>query len=316
MRFARLIGYVALVASAAYFLAVLSRHAGALPTITWDRSTFAVLIACLALYLAQISAAGLAWSIWLNAAREVSHPRLAIALFAVSQFAKYLPGGFAQHIARVALGKRHGLSPPGMVVTIALEQSWALAAAVAVAGAMVLIVGWEPNGISLPSPLSVGLVVGLVLAVPPAIMWIGGPHRPRFLEPWLGAWRTTHPKARTVAPCFLLYAIGTANCGWNIDLIATYMLGAEHGHALLVINVYAIAWIAGFVTLVAPGGIGVRDAILLAGLTPAYGPGTALAATITYRVVTSVGDALAFVLGLLVEKRLRRPNITQDLKST
>lgn len=308
MRFARLIGYVALIACAAYLVTALWRHADALPTITWDRSTFAVLISCLALYLAQISASGLAWHFWLNAAREVSHPQLAIALFAISQFAKYLPGGFAQHIARVALGKRHGLGTPGMVVTIALEQSWALIAAGAIAAPMILAVGWELNGIALPSPLSVGLFVGLVLAVPPAIIWLGGAHRPRFLEPWLGAWRTTHPNTRTVASCFLLYATGTANCGWNINLVATYMFGAEQGHALLAINVYAIAWIVGFVTLVAPGGIGVRDAILLAGLTPAYGAGSALAATITYRIITAIGDALACILGLLVEKRLRARN--------
>ena len=316
MKFARLLGYVVLVASAVYFLAALSRHADAMPTISWNRATFAVLIGCLGLYLAQVSAAGLAWHFWLDAAREASHPRLAVSLFAISQFAKYVPGGIAQHIARLALGKRHGLSTPGMIVTIALEQSWALVAGIVVAATVTLFLGSVPDGISLPSPLSLVLLVGLALILPPAILWLGGQRRPPFLDRWLGAWRATHPKPRTVALCFLLYAAGIANSGWNIDLIARYMLGAQEGHALLAISVFAVAWVAGFVTLVSPGGIGVREAVLLAGLTPAYGPGVALAVAMSYRVVTSLGDGLAFLLGFLIEKSLLTVNRAQDSKST
>jgi uncharacterized membrane protein YbhN (UPF0104 family) len=71
-------------------------------------------------------------------------------------------------------------------------------------------------------------------------------------------------------------------------------------------GVFAIAWVIGFVTLVSPGGIGVREAVLLAGLTPAYGAGTALGVAILYRLVTSLGDGLGFLIGFIAEKRLDR----------
>jgi glycosyltransferase 2 family protein len=315
MRFARLLGYAVLIASAVYFFAALSRHANSLPVISWNQSTFAVLVGCLGLYLAQVSAAGLAWHFWLQAAREVSRPPLAVSLFAISQFAKYVPGGIAQHIARVALGERHGLSRPGMIVTIALEQSWALVAGVAVAVTVTLLLGSVPDGITLPSPLTWAPVVVLAMILPPALIWLGGHRRPPFLDRWLGAWRAAHPRARTVAACFLLYAAGIANSGWNVDLIARHVLGAQEGHVLLAISVFAVAWVAGFVTLVSPGGIGVREAVLLAGLTPAYGPGIALAAAMSYRVVTSLGDGLAFLLGLLIERRLLPMHPAQDHQS-
>jgi uncharacterized membrane protein YbhN (UPF0104 family) len=93
------------------------------------------------------------------------------------------------------------------------------------------------------------------------------------------------------------------------------VFGAEEGHALLAIGVFAVAWVAGFVTLVSPGGIGVREAILLAGMTPAYGPGVALAAAMSYRVVTCLGDGLAFLLGLLIERRLLARQRAQDRPS-
>lgn len=304
MRFARLLGYIVLFASAGYLLTTLSRHADALPAMTWKGPTIPILVACLGLYLAQVSAAGLAWHFWLAAAREPSHPRLAVSLFAISQFAKYVPGGIAQHLARVALGERHGLSPPGMIVTIALEQSWALVAGITVAAAATLLLGSIANDAWLPSSVRLLPLVSMALIVPLAILWLGGRHRPALLNRWLGAWRFAHPKPGTVSLCLLLYAAGLANAGWSIDLIARYMLNIEESHTVRAIGVFAVAWVAGFVTPVSPGGIGVREAVLLAGLTPVYGSGAALAAAVTHRLLTAVGDGLACLLGLLLERRL------------
>jgi uncharacterized membrane protein YbhN (UPF0104 family) len=306
MKFVRIIGYCVLVASAIYFVAALWRYADALPAIAWDGRTVAVLAVSVLLYLLQIAAAGVAWHLWLNAVREPSRPSVAMALFAISQFAKYVPGGIAHHIARVALGKRHGLGTPGMVVTIALEQGWALMAGIVVAAAALAFIGPSLAGIALPSPLRLALIAIIALMVPLAAVWLIGERRPAFLDRWLGPRRMAHPNPLTLVCCFLVYCAGLANSGWNIDLVARHLLGAQESHVMLAIGVFAVAWVAGFVTLVSPGGVGVREAVLLAGLTPAYGPGIALAVAVTYRVVTSIGDGLAFVLGFLAERRLVR----------
>jgi uncharacterized membrane protein YbhN (UPF0104 family) len=309
MKFVRIIGYCILVASAIYFVAALWRYADALPTITWDGPTVTVLAASVLLYLLQVAAAGIAWHLWLNAVREPSRPSVAVALFAISQFAKYVPGGIAHHIARVALGKRHGLGTPGMVVTIALEQSWALMAGIVMAAAALAFIGPSLAGIALPSPLRLALIAIIAVMVPLAGVWLIGERRPAVLDRWLGPRRIAHPNPLTLACCFLIYCAGLANSGWNIDLLARYLLGAQESHVMLAIGVFAVAWVAGFVTLVSPGGVGVREAVLLAGLTPAYGPGIALAVAVAYRIVTSIGDGLAFALGVVVERRLLR---TQD----
>ena len=47
--------------------------------------------------------------------------------------------------------------------------------------------------------------------------------------------------------------------------------------------------------------------MLLAGLTPAYGAGTALGIAILYRLVTSLGDGIGFIVGFVAEKRLAKP---------
>jgi uncharacterized membrane protein YbhN (UPF0104 family) len=60
------------------------------------------------------------------------------------------------------------------------------------------------------------------------------------------------------------------------------------------------AWIAGFVIPGAPGGLGIRETVLVLLLSPRFGGETALIAALLYRGVTLAGDALAAVVGLLM----------------
>ena len=48
----------------------------------------------------------------------------------------------------------------------------------------------------------------------------------------------------------------------------------------------------------APGGLGVREAVLLAAFGPIYGSGVAVGLTLCLRLVTTLGDAALFVGGL------------------
>lgn len=307
MKIARAIGFVLLGVSAIYFVMAAWKYAGDLPAIDWSGPTAAVLAGVTLVYVAQLVIGGVAWHLWLEAVGERSRPAMAIAVLTVSQFAKYVPGSIAQHIARVALGKRHGLTMHGMVVTLGLETAWALAAGIAVA-ALTLALSRPAllDGGALPSPLRIAVVAAIALLVPSAAIWLIGVRRPAFLERWLGPNRIAHPRPRTIALCFLTYCVNFALCGWILNLLARQVFGAPDDQFLISTGVYSVAWVIGFVTLVSPGGLGVREAVLLAGLTPAYGAGTALGVAILYRLVTSIGDGLGFLVAFIAEKRLDR----------
>lgn len=306
MKLVRSVGYCILAISAIYFLMAVWTHADSLQSIAWNSITAVALATGTLLYLVQYLSGGLAWYLWLHAVRERPQPAMVVALFAQSQFAKYVPGSIAQHIARIALGRRHGLDTAAMVVTIALETSWALVAGVAMAGAALAFVGPSLVGLALPSPLRIALIVIIALLLPMIGIWLVGENRPRFMDRWLGARRIAHPDFGTLLACFLLYCANFAISGWIVDLLARYVFGAPESHPLLSIGVFSVAWVVAFVTLVSPGGIGVREAVLLAGLTPAYGPGTALGVAVAYRIVTSIGDGVGFLLGFAAEKYFGR----------
>jgi len=57
---------------------------------------------------------------------------------------------------------------------------------------------------------------------------------------------------------------------------------------------YTAAWIIGYVSPGAPGGIGVREAALVALLGPSLGEGTAVSVACGLRCVTILGDLLLF----------------------
>ena len=64
-------------------------------------------------------------------------------------------------------------------------------------------------------------------------------------------------------------------------------------------GVYACAWIIGTVTPGAPGGLGVREAILVLLLAPYCGEGVAVAAALFLRIATTLADLLSFLIGLV-----------------
>lgn len=306
MKLARIVGYCILAVSLVYFVGAGWRYVGSLAQIPWTFASVAILAGSILLYLMQFLTAGIAWHLWLRAVREPSRPGMAIALFSFSQFAKYVPGSIAHHIARVALGKRHGLGTVGMVVSIALETTWAILTGVAVAVIALTFIAPPMTGIDLPSPLQIALVVLVAVLVPLVGLWLVGERRPAFMDRLLGDNRIAHPGLGTLAACFLIYALNMAISGYNLDFLARALFDAPPGHGLQAIGIFSIAWVMAVLALVAPGGVGVREAVLLAGLTPAYGAGTALGVAVVYRVVTLLGDAAGCVLGFLAEQRLSR----------
>jgi glycosyltransferase 2 family protein len=90
--------------------------------------------------------------------------------------------------------------------------------------------------------------------------------------------------------------------------ILTVRLGAPLGRAaLLALGGYAFAWCAGFLVVFASAGIGVREVLLVAALSPMIGVGPATAVALVSRVVTTAADLI--VAGAAA---FRRPRVPQD----
>jgi uncharacterized membrane protein YbhN (UPF0104 family) len=91
---------------------------------------------------------------------------------------------------------------------------------------------------------------------------------------------------------------------------AVHIFHVNSGNLLTLSLLFASAWTAGYLLPGAPGGLGVREAVSIALLTPILGAGTAVALSITMRLSTTLGDGLAFLVGLLLQRLEPAPPLT------
>ena len=64
---------------------------------------------------------------------------------------------------------------------------------------------------------------------------------------------------------------------------------------------YALAWLLGFVTPGAPGGIGIREAVFVALMGPSMGAGLAAAVAVAMRLLNVIADLIVLVIAALLD---------------
>lgn len=82
------------------------------------------------------------------------------------------------------------------------------------------------------------------------------------------------------------------------------------GFFLRIIAAFVVSWIAGFVVIGAPGGIGIREAVIALFFADTPICDIILAASVLQRVISILGDICAFLIALFCQKnRIRNVNI-------
>ncbi|MET1411845.1 hypothetical protein ABVF61_06240 [Roseibium sp. HPY-6] len=205
--------------------------------------------------------------------------------FTMTQIAKYIPGNVAHLLGRGLYLRSSSLSDGQIVKATLVELAAIPAGAVTViavlgsAGLLSPLLPW------LPSWLWVLLAPGLVLGVLAALV----------LAPRLGL----VPQSSTSG----LLVIGTLSTVFmallGLIFAAVFSLLAAAPIAPLA-GAAVIAWLVGYLTPGAPGGLGTREAALVALLWSLNQEDAVLIAAALFRIVTTLGDVLLFSVGWLV----------------
>lgn len=252
------------------------------------------ILGCAVAYAVILQLVGIAWYRFLVL---VDGPSLglgrALAIFGRTQIYKYLPSNVMHMVGRFALGRIAGASNRALAVA----QVGELSIIVLAAGASGALLAWPifQAAYARYGPDNPTLTVGLVAAGLLAIA-VGMGLLLRFRMADIGA------KALiTSAEAFFLYALFFMGNGLLIVvLVRAINVG---GHIAELIGIGATAWLVGFVVPGAPGGLGVREAVLIMGLTAAgLPPPSATAVALGNRLVTVLGDCLVALVELVLRK--------------
>lgn len=242
----------------------------------------------LAAYVAGAALLGVAW-VLLVRATSGSAPR-GRALYVAhlrAQLAKYLPGNVFHFAYRHVAARQEGVGHAALGAALALESVLLIAAAASLALGVVA----DPR-IDRIAPW----VRSIVLAAPPAALLAC------IAAVFVLRRRAVTSASRAVPAMAAAFAIDVVF--FVLAALALRLLCTQPDALPFAAwcGWLALAWVVGYVTPGAPGGLGLREAALVLGLSPVVGEAEAMAIALAYRLVTIVADAILAGCGFVLRR--------------
>lgn len=273
------------------------RHelADALPRLHW----YTVVLAELAVWVAMVCIMQ-SWRVLLIDLGSDLPLSSAARIFYLSQLGKYVPGSVWPLLAQVELGREHNVparrsATVGVLILVLSIAAGLLAALIT---------------LSLPGSGLAGRYRWVFAAVPVLLVVL----HPKVLNPLL-AWgfrliRRGSPD-EPLSLAGVVRSIGWSLLGWlsyggQVWLLAHDLGGGGTRLLLVAVGGFALAWVAGFLLVVAPAGAGAREVVLVAVLAPVASTAGALLVALVSRALMSFADLLFAGAAVLAERRHRR----------
>jgi uncharacterized membrane protein YbhN (UPF0104 family) len=231
--------------------------------------------------LAGLVGLGLSAGIWHTMLVGIGEPLpvgASLRIFYVGQIGKYLPGAVWPAVTQAALARDHAVAPRATVSAVTLFL-WVHLVTGAGVGLVVLAATR-----ALPAWTLIGVPVLVALLAPPVLRWC----LQRLLRLARREPLRALPDGRHLATA----------CAWALGMWAAY---GVHLHAATAAvgqpvglwrgaGIFAASWVVGFVLLVAPAGVGPREAAMVA-LLP-LDAATGLLVALVSRLIMTGADAV------------------------
>ena len=193
-----------------------------------------------------------------------------VQAYFVSQLGKYVPGKALVVVLRVALARQSGVRTSVAAITSLYETLTMMAAGALVGAILVPLAKADQSDLAWKA---LALLVAVAVPILPAVF---NRLAARAAKPFLPPDAPPLPKLRTGT---LLSGLAQGACGWFAlggSLLAVMvalrpdLMPLSAGSWLVCTAYVAVSYVVGFVTLVAPGGLGVREMILQSLLTAEF----------------------------------------------
>ena len=301
-RIISIIGWLLSAASIIYFSYYIENNFSAIPDVRIDTFSIILFALLVMLYVLGIFVAALAWNILLKQ-HDFSFSTLnVIAVYCRAQFAKYLPWNIGHHVVRVLLAKRAGVPMHVTIQTMMLETAWFVSIAAALSLMALYSYTFDTAFISLPyiniELMFVGVVLGSMF-IPIVMIKILNRYFFGIVERITGSPALSLPTVLDGTKVLIMMLICFVIVGVIIELLALLIYEVNDSQIIYLIGIYALSWIAGYLVPGAPAGLGVREAVMVSTLEPIYGSGIAISISVSLRVISTLGDVMAFAVSFL-----------------
>jgi hypothetical protein len=220
---------------------------------------------------------------------------IALRTWMLSNMGRYLPGSVWHLVGRVMIGEAAGVQKSSGALGVVLEQALQLLSALLIVGASLPF--WQSDSI-------VGQYAWVAWFVPLGLIAI----HPRLFFPILNTalrkiGRAPLPDTLSYISLlrYTLYYCGVHLCNGLALLAVVVALGQPLSTAPVVLGAALFAWTLGYLMILAPGGLGVREWLVTEALAPVMGRDVAAVAALLWRAANILTEAMgAALFGLLV----------------
>jgi uncharacterized membrane protein YbhN (UPF0104 family) len=223
----------------------------------------------------------------------------AARIWILSSLGKYVPGKVWAVAGMALLAQRAGVAPWAATGSAVVMQVLAIGTGAAVAGLA---------GAHILESAQHGAGAGLVLLVAGAIISVGLLLWPPFLRRLLRlaapqAVGERQPSGRGIVVGIATNIVAWLGYGLALWLLARGLLPTSGLGLRLAIAVFTASYLAGFLALFAPGGIGVREGLFILMLQEPLGVGAATSLALASRLLLTVAELGAAVPFLVFRRR-------------
>tara|TARA_B110000967_G_C18820023_1_gene528187 strand:- start:389 stop:1294 length:906 start_codon:yes stop_codon:yes gene_type:complete len=267
-------------------------HQNWLGTVILNKELILIIIICSIIYGLSEFLLSFAWKrlLILCGHKDISL-RLCNSIYGKSQIAKYIPGNVFHVIGRHILGSQAGVKHIVLTGAAIYEILGLLLTSLIISCSGIFLFGLGNIYLS-----SFQMILSLLTIITTTIFGT-------FIAPYLMRLRGivlpnqgTWVSIRNIYSIYLLYLIFFLIAGFLLVLIVNIFFDINFLITANIITIFSMAWFAGFIIPGAPGGIGVREAIIILFLTPIIGEAESVAAAVSLRFVTLLGDVWFFTI--------------------
>jgi len=271
-------------------------------------SSFGLLAVCLVLYLIHYGLQAVGWHFILKGLDQKISLRHSVKMWNAALIARWTPGPF-MWLARLYLAEEYGLSIPTVGFAFLLEFCYVAVGAVAVTCAFALslfgqfLVTGTNKGISV-ALITVMCICGGLLVRPKVLRSI-------FKFPFMRKvaskaskaeidWdHLPHMSTSTSLLLAIYYVVMWTYSGWMFYVMALAFMPVSAASAPILVASFPGSWIVGFLAIIAPAGIGVREAAMTFMLAPVMSSSSALVLSVWSRILMSVSEVIIVVFSYL-----------------
>jgi hypothetical protein len=213
--------------------------------------------------------------------------RAAARAWCLSNLGRYIPGKVWSVTGLVVLAQREGVRGSAAAASAVAFQALVLGTGVAI------VAGATPHATS-----ALRLIAGFLIAAGSLTVLIWGP-TVRWLGRIMNASSPLNPlPLSAVGAGAALMLLGWLVYGFSFWLFIQGLLPEPHISILAASGAFTLSYILGTLALFAPGGIGVRELVLVTVLTPYLGSGGAVATSVGSRVLLTIGEIGAALIAV------------------